>query len=357
MKLIPEPDFPELKRHPESGVWYVVKEVKGKKPLYKSTKERRSKTRAVRIARLILAEYLCLTPGQSKVTYLFENIALKVLELKQNRAKRTKRSAHDHIMHKLMPFFRGYPIDSIDEEKWEQYIAVNSDRKLFNDRKQMNTIMKYAFERGFIKRRIKIRNPDQKSSVGKKYEDDEIEALLSAARENPDLTLQIKFGYMEGMRKEEILYLPWHFFEWEKRMIVLPAWFTKTRKARRVPIHGALYEIIWHRFLNTDSPFVFPSPEDDQCPVTTNKTAWQNCKKAAGVTGRFHDLRHTFMSNMIHRFKVSTENAAKISGMSLQVAFEIYCHPTDSDLHRDVNLIQGIPGSGIGEHNNVATLQ
>ena len=354
MKLKPEPDFPELKRDPESLVWYVVKEHKGR-TLFKSTRERRSKTKAARIARQMLAEFLCLSPEKSGAEYLFEDIAKKVLDLKKNKSKRTYRSAHDHIMHKLMPFFRGYKITSIDETIWEEFIVANPDRKLFNDTKQMRTIMKYAFERGLLKRKIKIRNPDPQTNVGKAYTDEEIEALLANA--SPDLKLQIRFGYIEGMRKEEILFLPWMFFIWEKRMIALPAWYTKTRRARRVPIHASLYDELWSRFLASYSPFVFPSPYDNNRPVSSNKSAWVACKKAAEITGRFHDLRHTFMSISIHRFGISLENAAKIAGMSLEVADRIYSHPTDEDLLKAVNSIRGIPGSYIGGVNDINNLQ
>jgi hypothetical protein len=32
--------------------------------------------------------------------------------------------------------------------------------------------------------------------------------------------------------------------------------------------------------------------------MTTLKTAWKNVKKAAGVTGRFHDTRHTLITEL-----------------------------------------------------------
>lgn len=361
MKLIPEKDFPELKRDPNSGVWYIVKEVKGKKALFKSTREHKSKTKAVKEGQRLLAEYLCADLKQmAKVVWKFEDIAKRVLDLKKNKSKRTIRSATDHIEKHLTPYFNGYNLVAIDEDLWEKYISAsrekNPSRRLFNDAKQMKSIIKYAFERSMITRKIKIRNPDPETTVGKFYSDEELKSLLMNAGE--DLSLQIKIGFMMGFRKLELLGLPWMFFDWNKQIVALPEWYTKNRKARRVPIHSALYPILWQRFMNSDSPFIFPSKDEEhQCPVASNKSAWQTCKRLANVQGRFHDLRHTFMSLMVYRFKQQIPHAAKIAGMSVVVAAKIYAKPSDENLRETLNAFQGIPGSELVKHNDINTIQ
>jgi integrase len=39
-------------------------------------------------------------------------------------------------------------------------------------------------------------------------------------------------------------------------------------------------------------------PLDPTRPVTTLKTSWKNVKKQAGVSGRFHDIRHTLVTEL-----------------------------------------------------------
>jgi integrase len=48
--------------------------------------------------------------------------------------------------------------------------------------------------------------------------------------------------------------------------------------------------------------YVFPAggprPNDPTRPQTTLKTAWRNARKNASVEGRFHDNRHTFVTDL-----------------------------------------------------------
>jgi len=39
-------------------------------------------------------------------------------------------------------------------------------------------------------------------------------------------------------------------------------------------------------------------PPDPSVPITSLKTAWRNVKERAGVTGRWHDARHTLVTGL-----------------------------------------------------------
>lgn len=45
-------------------------------------------------------------------------------------------------------------------------------------------------------------------------------------------------------------------------------------------------------------PFGKPSPSDPARPQTSLKTAWRNARAKAQVEGRFHDNRHTFITDL-----------------------------------------------------------
>jgi hypothetical protein len=41
-----------------------------------------------------------------------------------------------------------------------------------------------------------------------------------------------------------------------------------------------------------------PRPNDPTRPIVTLKTSWNNARKKAGVTGRWHDNRHTLITDL-----------------------------------------------------------
>jgi integrase len=64
--------------------------------------------------------------------------------------------------------------------------------------------------------------------------------------------------------------------------------------------YGSWYSERFGRRL--ESWYVFPAgrprPNDPTSPQTSLKTAWRNLRKAAAVQGRFHDNRHTFVTDL-----------------------------------------------------------
>ena len=70
--------------------------------------------------------------------------------------------------------------------------------------------------------------------------------------------------------------------------------------------HGQLREYaVWYRekFGETRPewyvfPFGRPRPSDPTRPITTFKTAWKNVRKNSKVTGRWHDNRHTLITDL-----------------------------------------------------------
>ena len=85
---------------------------------------------------------------------------------------------------------------------------------------------------------------------------------------------------------------------------------TEAGEGRTIPLNTALAECMteyaewyrgkfgkpqpqWYLF-----PFGKPTPSDPTRPVTTLKTAWNNVRKNAKVEGRWHDNRHTLITDL-----------------------------------------------------------
>lgn len=353
MKLIPEKDCPELQRHPESGVWYYRKFVAGRGEFFRSTRERVSKAKAKAIGLRMFAEWLGTREAAKEVMFLYDDLERIYLEQKKNRSRATQVSAELHTRKHLSPYFTGYPVRSMGE-KWEDYVAFSRakdpTRKLKHDAQHFKGMLKLAFERGMIDRLPRVRRPDPKSDIGREYTEQEIERLLRHA--GPDLTIQIKMGYLMGMRRSEILKLSWDRLNLKDGVVVLRAKDVKTRQGREVPMHVEVWAELKVRARKAQSQYVFPSPKDLSKPIDNNKTAWRRCKRDANVIGRFHDLRHTFITRALHVYKLPSSDVSAIAGMSL-AQMERYRHARGKYLKNTMDAIRGISGN---DENETETL-
>ena len=76
--------------------------------------------------------------------------------------------------------------------------------------------------------------------------------------------------------------------------------------------------------------YVFPfgkgRASDPTRGQTTFKTAWNNVRKAAKVTGRWHDNRHTFITNLAESGEASDETIRQIAGHVSNRMLRHYSH-------------------------------
>jgi integrase len=88
-----------------------------------------------------------------------------------------------------------------------------------------------------------------------------------------------------------------------ENVLYLPPERTKTAEPRVVPISKRLLAVLERRRVGADGErfadhrYVFGNEVGEQ--VRSVKTAWENCRRGAGVTGlHFHDLRREFGSRL-----------------------------------------------------------
>ena len=79
-------------------------------------------------------------------------------------------------------------------------------------------------------------------------------------------------------------------------------------------------------------PFGKPQPTDPARPGTSFKTVWAAIKKEAGVTGRWHDNRHTFITDLAESGEASDET---IRDMAVHVSKQMLKHYSHPDGHGD----------------------
>lgn len=322
-----------------SGMLYVrMFRREKKRELFRSLRTDKITDAKIKADRLI-QEYLGLKGGNGR--QLVADVWEKFLALHENKAETTYRSMEIQGRLHLNPFFGDSLIDEITEADWEKYITharkATPGRKLFNDRKYFSMLFKYAVNAKIISSRPFFRNPDPKTKAGKVFSDDEVQSLLKNA--DNDLRLKILMAVTMGMRRGEVINLEWDRVDLSKATIHLRACDTKIRKERTFAISKTVLKALIARKRSAQSDWVFPSHKNPKAPQGEFRKSWATCKAEAEVKGRFHDLRHTFLTRA---FKTSA-NPALIcfyAGLSLEVAQKIYLHFDVEDARNIAEIVK-----------------
>lgn len=104
--------------------------------------------------------------------------------------------------------------------------------------------------------------------------------------------------------------LQWARVDLEKKLFTVGSSKTQAGEGRTVPMSVELHRALtdharWFtkKFGATNPehycfPYGNPQPTDPTRPVSSFKTAWRLVREDAGVTARFHDGRHTFVTEL-----------------------------------------------------------
>jgi integrase len=162
-----------------------------------------------------------------------------------------------------------------------------------------------------LRKKKKLKLPTR-HKIGKAYEPEETQKMGQLARKShsPHIHLALTMALNAGMRDAEIKALTWSQIHLDKGYLQVGESKTVAGEGRTIPINSVLRQAIdeysvayrkkfqeirpgWYVF-----PFGRPRPWDPTRHVTTLKTAWKNIRKAAKVTGRWHDHRHTLITQL-----------------------------------------------------------
>jgi integrase len=139
-------------------------------------------------------------------------------------------------------------------------------------------------------------------------------------------------AYHTGMRKGEIFRLTWERVDLKAGFIRLKDTDTKTGEGRSVPIGRQLREVLQRLPIGLDpqgthARYVFTRQGR---PITSLRDAFvSSCQRAGLRDFRFHDLRHTAVTNL-RRSGIDVLTAMKITGHKTMAAFKRY-HTIDED--------------------------
>jgi len=151
-----------------------------------------------------------------------------------------------------------------------------------------------------------------RNQVGKAYSQDEKDRLIAAAKtaRSPVIYPALMLALNAGMRDCEIRNLQWQRLDLVNAILTVGESKTEAGEGRTIPLNSAvLPALLEHRkwFIKKFGepqpgwfvfPFGRPRPNDPTRPIVTLKTSWTNIRAKAGVTGRWHDNRHTLITDL-----------------------------------------------------------
>jgi integrase len=171
--------------------------------------------------------------------------------------------------------------------------------------------------------------------------EDEIDRLLDSC----PLFLRhiVECAIMTGMRRSEILGLKWD--QVRNGFIYLDK--TKNNKARQIPISDELErvfkEIRKEQHLTSQYVFTYKGQ-----PMKRNKSAFRTALKRAGIVDfRFHDLRHTFASQILINGG-SLKDVQELLGHKDMTMTLRYSHLTQERKKKAVNLLNRLTAKSDG---------
>ena len=197
--------------------------------------------------------------------------------------------------------------------------------------------LRLGLRRGKLVRVPEIRRLREENARQGFFEAGEYEAVLTHL--SADLQDVVRFGYLTGWRRGEILTLTWADVDHDGGMIRLRPEHSKNRRGRALAIEGdleGLMERRWHAR-------IVPGPAGtcrvadlvfhrQGAPIVDFRKAWAGACTAAAVSGRlFHDLRRTAVRNLV-RAGVPERVAMEVSGHRTRSILDRYNIVNDADL-------------------------
>lgn len=245
----------------------------------------------------------------------FEDFADEYLELHS----KLKRSYYTDckIVGLLKKFFGGkylYGVTSLDIEKFKSQRAKEVSPATVN---RALAVLKSMFNRALTWSKISsnpckaVKKLQENNRRLRFLEREEISRLLDCCPEH--LKPIVIVALNTGMRKSEILGLKWRDIDIKRGIIYLQN--TKNGEKREVPMNELVQKTIIRVLKRPESQYVFCNA--DGRPYGDIKKSFFTAMRKAGIIDfHFHDLRHTFASQLV------------MSGIDLNTVRELLGHKT-----------------------------
>jgi integrase len=238
-------------------------------------------------------------------------------ELRQPKSITFARHAVKHVVRLLGNFMAVDVSDQTVLKYQTDRLSENAAPKTINEEVgfilRLLSVAQAGALRAQLKQQKKLKLKVEKT-VGRAFTIEEKNALVGSAkapnRRSKGIHLATMLSLHAGLRDKEIRTLQWGRLNLEKRMVTVGETKTAAGTGRTIPMNADLLSAVseyaeWYvKHFGKAKPdwYVFPfgktAGQDPTRPQTSMKTAWRNTRADSGVEGRFHDTRHTFVTDL-----------------------------------------------------------
>ncbi len=256
---------------------------------------------------------------------LFSVAAKDWLKPKAPSLAEKTRAMYEADVERLIPHFGKLLVTDITARDIADYITARrqqhiADKSIRNELGTLRGVLKKHRRWEAIKDDIRL--PKGREDLGQALTADDEEKLLQACARSTSRSLLpvVTLALNTGMRHDELRLLRWRQVDLVNRAITVGKSKTDHGTGRAVPLNQRALAAIegWARQFPDRKPahFVFPSEKigisgDNEIPIAYDtdptkairswKTSWTTARTAAGVSCRFHDLRHTTVTRLLER--------------------------------------------------------
>ena len=246
----------------------------------------------------------------------FDEFAEEYLEVYLKHNSRSWKKADLHNIKRLKAFFGSRYLHEITPLLIERFKNDTSKVVSPSSTNRALTRLKAIFNKAIVWKKFNGDNPVKGIKFFKEnnirlrfLEKEEIARLLSNS--NDYLRPIVIVALNTGMRRGEIYNLKWHDIDFKRSIIYLLQ--TKNGEKREIPMNETIKAELIKVRKDPNSPYVFHN--DDGRPFyNLRKSFFTACKKSGIINFRFHDLRHTFASQLV------------MSGVDLNTVRELLGH-------------------------------
>jgi integrase len=189
--------------------------------------------------------------------------------------------------------------------------------------------------------------------IAKAFSPENKDALLkeAKARRSPSVFPSLMLALHTGLRDAEVRGLQWGRVDLTRAVLTVGDSKTEAGEGRTIPLNADVQAALvdhakwflkkfgetrpeWYLF-----PFGQPQPTDPTRPVTSFKGAWTKIRTQTGITGRWHDNRHTFVTNLAENPEVSDETIRSLAGHVSKQMLKHYSHIRQEAKRRAVDSL------------------
>jgi len=348
-----------------SGVWWVFISRGGRRTSRKVGSEKAALEVAKKIeAKLTLDESL---PERQPPTPILADYYLGF----KNNYMRTAIKESSYIVYEscfrlhILPELGRIRLDQIDRERMEEFISVLMKKDLAKDYIRvilgsLRVLMNNAIEKGIITNnpvrglsKLYRQAPVRHAEIEPLTEDESILFLKNTLEWEPEHYPMFLTSLHTGMRSGEVIGLQWPDIDWNGKFIEVRRQVVRTKVIplktkngrRRVDLSDDLLETLatlkkkrqeeaLKRGSNEISDWIWANEKGQRIDIGNVKTnRFKRVLRKAGIRDiRYHDLRHTYASQLLAQGEPVTYVSQQLGHANPQITFKVYAHwiPNDS---------------------------